>query len=116
MEFGSGFIAAKMHGSDHNDAFIDQSGQTETNYAGGINGGITNSNDIKFRIAVKPTSSTSIKQRTVNIETGEMTDLEVEGRHDLCIALRVPVIVEAVTAIALADFKMLADAEGVTEH
>ena len=116
VEFGSGFAAAKMHGSDHNDAFIDQSGQTETNYAGGINGGITNSNDIKFRIAVKPTSSTSIKQRTVNIETGEMTDLEVEGRHDLCIALRVPVIVEAVTAIALADFKMLADAEGVTEN
>lgn len=114
VEFGSGFAAAKMHGSEHNDAFIDQSGQTETNYAGGINGGITNSNEIKFRLAVKPTSSTSIKQRTVNIETGEMTDLEVEGRHDLCIALRVPVIVEAVTAIALADFKLLGDAEGVT--
>ncbi|MCD6597405.1 MAG: chorismate synthase [Bacteroidales bacterium] len=116
VEFGSGFAAAKMHGSDHNDAFIDQSGQTETNYAGGINGGITNSNDITFRLAVKPTSSTSIKQRTVNIETGEMTDLEVEGRHDLCIALRVPVIVEAVTAIVLADFKMLVDAEGLTKH
>ena len=114
VEFGSGFAAAKMHGSEHNDAFIDQSGQTETNYAGGINGGITNSNDIKFRVAVKPTSSTSIKQRTVNIETGKMTDLEVEGRHDLCIALRVPVIVEAVTAIALADFKLLGNSGSMT--
>ncbi len=107
VEFGAGFAASKMHGSEHNDSFIDQSGKTETNYAGGINGGITNSNDIVFRVAVKPTSSTSIKQRTINIESGKMTDLEVEGRHDLCIALRVPVVVEAVTAIAMADFSLL---------
>jgi chorismate synthase len=110
VEFGAGFAASKMHGSEHNDSFIDKSGKTETNHAGGINGGITNSNDIVFRVAVKPTSSTSIKQQTVNIETGEMTDLEVEGRHDLCIALRVPVVVESVTAIAMADFSLLSNA------
>ena len=110
VEFGAGFAATRMHGSEHNDSFIDKSGKTETNFAGGINGGITNSNDLVFRVGVKPTSSTSIKQRTVNIQTGEMTDLEVEGRHDVCIALRVPVVVEAVTAIALADFSLLLNA------
>jgi len=107
IEFGSGFHAAKMKGSEHNDNLVSVDGKTETNYAAGINGGITNGNDIVFRVAVKPTSSTHKTQRTINIKSGEMVDLTVEGRHDKCIALRVPVVVEAATAIVLADFSML---------
>jgi chorismate synthase len=107
IEFGSGFAAAKMRGSEHNDSIIDINGKTETNYAGGVNGGITNGNDLVFRIAVKPTSSTHQKQHTLNIKSGNMVDLEVEGRHDTCIALRVPVVVEAATAIVLADFFLM---------
>ena len=108
IEFGSGFAAAKMKGSQHNDKIVSVDGKTSTNYAGGINGGISNSNDLVFRVAVKPTSSTHQKQKTINIKTGEMTDLEIEGRHDTCIALRVPVVLEAATAIVLADFMLQA--------
>ncbi len=103
IEFGSGFSAAGMKGSVHNDSFIDISGKTATNNAGGINGGITNGNDIIFRVAVKPTSSTGVEQTTLDFNIGRMTTLKVKGRHDTCIALRIPVIVEAVTAIAMAD-------------
>lgn len=103
IEFGSGFNAAKMTGSKHNDAIIAADGTTATNNAGGINGGISNGNDIIFRIAVKPTSSTPAVQNTFNFETKNVEEFKVEGRHDLCIALRVPPILEAVTAIALAD-------------
>ena len=106
IEFGSGFAAATMWGSEHNDKLISVDGKTSTNYAGGINGGISNGNDLVFRVAVKPTSSTHQQQRTMNIKTGEMVDLEIEGRHDTCIALRVPVVVEAATAIVLADLMM----------
>ncbi len=107
IEFGSGFEAAKMKGSEHNDNFVDGSGKTETNNAGGINGGITNGNELVFRVAVKPTSSIGINQKTMNFAKGEVQDLLIEGRHDACIALRVPVIIEAATAIALADLKLI---------
>jgi chorismate synthase len=107
IEFGSGFMAAKMWGSEHNDKLIDVEGKTSTNFAGGINGGITNGNNLVFRVPIKPTSSTGQVQRTVNIKTGEMTDLDIAGRHDTCIALRIPVIIESVTAIALADMVMM---------
>lgn len=107
IEFGSGFAAAKMWGSQHNDKLIEKDGKTATNYAGGINGGITNGNDLVFRVPIKPTSSTGQVQRTVNIKTGEMIDLDIAGRHDTCIALRIPVIIESVTAIALADMAMM---------
>ena len=103
IEFGSGFSAAKMRGSVHNDPFIETSGKTSTNNAGGINGGITNGNEIIFRVAVKPTSSTGVVQHTLDFDTGKMTGLSVRGRHDTCIALRMPVIVEAAAATALAD-------------
>ena len=106
IEFGSGFKASKMKGSEHNDNLVSVEGKTETNYAGGINGGITNGNDIIFRVAVKPTSSTHQTQRTINIKTGKMVDLDIEGRHDTCIALRVPVVLEAATAIVMADFML----------
>jgi chorismate synthase len=107
IEFGSGFSSAGMRGSDHNDAFINSSGKTFSNNAGGINGGITNGNEIIFRIVVKPTSSTGVDQTTFNFATGEMTKLKVKGRHDTCIALRMPVIVEAATAIAMADLMLI---------
>ena len=110
IEFGAGFSAAKMTGSEHNDNIIATDGSTETNHAGGINGGITSGNDINFRVVVKPTSSTSVVQRTMNMHSGEMEDLEVEGRHDTCIALRVPVVVEAAAAVVMADLMLRAGA------
>jgi chorismate synthase len=107
IEFGSGFSAAAMKGSVHNDPFIDRRGKTSTNNSGGINGGITNGNDIVFRVAVKPTSSTGIETHTFDFGKGNMTGLSVKGRHDTCIALRMPVIVEAAAAIALADLLII---------
>ena len=107
IEFGSGFAAAAMKGSVHNDPFIDKNGKTSTNNAGGINGGITNGNEIIFRVAVKPTSSTGVEQTTFNFATKKMQTLTVKGRHDTCIALRMPVIIEAVTAIAMADLMLI---------
>ena len=107
IEFGSGFSAAKMKGSEHNDAFTDADGTTKTNNAGGINGGITNGNELTFRIAVKPTSSTPKEQQTWNNKTQQVEAFAVKGRHDLCIALRVPVVAEAAAAIAMADLLLL---------
>lgn len=106
IEFGAGFAAAKMFGSEHNDAIENKEGHTKTNNAGGIAGGITNGNELVFRIAVKPTSSTPKEQQTFNKESGEVESFAVKGRHDLCIALRVPVVLEAVTAFVLADLLM----------
>ncbi|MEO8416802.1 MAG: chorismate synthase [Ginsengibacter sp.] len=107
IEFGAGFSAAKMFGSQHNDAIIHADGTTATNNAGGVVGGITNGNDLIFRIVVKPTSSTPKEQQTLNIENGKVEPFSVKGRHDLCIALRVPVVLEAVTAMVIADFLMV---------
>ncbi len=107
IEFGAGFSAARMTGSEHNDAIVDAEGTTRTNNAGGINGGIANGNELVFRVAVKPTSSTPKEQQTWNRETASVAAFSVGGRHDLCIALRVPVVVEAVTALVLADLLMV---------
>lgn len=106
IEFGSGFAAATMRGSQHNDPILDETGKTATNHAGGITGGLTNGNELVLRVAVKPTSSISKKQNTFSIESGKVETLEVKGRHDACIALRVPVVIEAITAMALADMKL----------
>lgn len=103
VEFGTGFAAARMFGSEHNDAILDAEGRTRTNHAGGVVGGITNGNELVYRIAIKPTSSTPKTQETLNWETGELESFSVKGRHDLCIALRVPPVLEAVTAMVLAD-------------
>ncbi len=108
IEFGAGFAAAKMFGLEHNDALENKTGKTTTNHAGGILGGITNGNDLVFRVVVKPTSSTPKEQQTLNIETDTVETFSVKGRHDLCIALRVPVVLEAVTAFVLADLLFLA--------
>jgi chorismate synthase len=107
VEFGAGFLAAKMFGVEHNDSILNGEGKTETNNAGGIVGGITNGNDLVFRIVVKPTSSTPKEQETLNWETGAVETFSVKGRHDLCIALRVPPVLEAITAFVLADLMLL---------
>jgi chorismate synthase len=107
VEFGTGFEAARMFGSQHNDAIEDMTGKTRTNHAGGVVGGITNGNELVFRIAVKPTSSTPKVQQTLNWETKQQETFSVKGRHDLCIALRVPVVLEAITAMVLADLLLL---------
>jgi chorismate synthase len=107
IEFGTGFAAAKMFGSEHNDWIENSNGKTTTNHSGGAVGGITNGNEMVFRIAIKPTSSTPKEQQTLNVETGEVEAFSVKGRHDLCIALRVPVVLEAVTAFVLADLMLL---------
>lgn len=107
IEFGSGFAAAKMFGSQHNDAIEDMEGKTRTNHAGGIVGGISNGNELVFRIAIKPTASTPKQQNSLNWDTGKVEDFSIKGRHDLCVALRAPVILEAATAIALIDLFLL---------
>lgn len=107
IEFGTGFGAARMFGVEHNDSIIDAQGTTATNHAGGVVGGITNGNELVFRIAIKPTSSTPKEQQTWNWENEQVETFSVKGRHDLCIALRVPPVLEAVTAIVLADLMLL---------
>ncbi len=112
IEFGSGFKAAAMKGSKHNDQFVNSFGKTATNYAGGINGGISNGNELLFRIAVKPTSSISKSQTTHNFARDKSETLTIKGRHDVSIALRVPVVVEAVTAMVLADLLLIQKGNG----
>lgn len=104
IEFGDGFAAAEMKGSEHNDPIIDTSGKTSKNSAGGINGGISNGNPIIFSVAIKPTASISRTQRSISLKTGEMTEFSIKGRHDSCFALRVPVVIESMAAIAIASF------------
>lgn len=111
IEFGSGFRAAALRGSQHNDEYQDVHGHTISNNAGGISGGITNGNPLTFRLAVKPTSSIKQEKQTINLKTGAPTQLSVQGRHDACIALRVPPVAEAITAITLADFLLLRKAQ-----
>ncbi len=113
IEFGAGFAAARMTGSEHNDPILDGEGRTATNHAGGIVGGISNGNELIFRVVVKPTSSTPRDQVSWNRETDALDTLAVRGRHDLCIALRVPPVLEAVTAIVLADLSLTAGEPGV---
>ena len=107
IEFGTGFKAASMFGLEHNDPIENKDGKTVTNHAGGIIGGISNGNELVFRIAIKPTSSTPKEQLTYNWDTDSMESFSVRGRHDLCIALRVPPVLEAATAIVLADLMLI---------
>ncbi len=106
VEFGLGFEMARSFGSKVNDALIldGEDIVTKTNYNGGINGGITNGMPILFRCAIKPTASIGLKQQSVDYQKKEEIELEIKGRHDPCIVLRVPVIIEAVSAIALLNF------------
>ncbi len=103
VEFGAGFGSTKMRGSQNNDMIIDAAGATQTNHAGGINGGISNGNEIVVRVAVKPTPSIATKQMTFNTASNQVEELVIKGRHDACIALRAGVVIEAAVAIGLAD-------------
>jgi len=108
FEIGSGFAAARMKGSEHNDEFFrNRSGaiRTRTNYAGGILGGISNGEDIVVRVAVKPPSSIPKSQRTVDTR-GKNATISVEGRHDPCLCPRVVPVVESMIALVLADHLM----------
>ena len=106
IEFGDGFNAAGMKGSEHNDPIGEDCRPTK-NGAGGVNGGITNGAPLQFRVAFKPTSSIRKAQQTFNFQAGEMDELVVPGRHDACFALRAAVVVEAMTAIVMADFALV---------
>jgi chorismate synthase len=103
IEFGDGFKAAHMKGSEHNDPIVSSSGTTSRNGAGGVNGGISNGNEVVFRTAIKPTSSITKVQESYNFKTGTIEKFSISGRHDVCFALRTPVVIEAAAAIALAD-------------
>jgi chorismate synthase len=106
VEFGSGFEGVRLRGSERNDCFVDGEGHTATNNEGGINGGITNGNELVVRVAIKPTPSISCPQMTYNKTLGEVAPLQIKGRHDACIALRAAVVVESVVAIALAELSL----------
>ncbi|MBP7075836.1 MAG: chorismate synthase [Bacteroidales bacterium] len=107
ISFGDGVESADMLGSEFNDVFIGENGETATNHSGGINGGITNGNNLIFSVYCKPTSSITKGQQTFNFTAKEMSHFSVPGRHDVCFALRIPVIIEAAAAIVLADLKLL---------
>ena len=103
VEFGAGFEASKMRGSQNNDPFRMENGRvvTETNNCGGILGGITDGMPVVFRAAIKPTPSIAQKQKTVDLQSRENTELEIKGRHDPCIVPRAVPVIEAAAAIAL---------------
>ncbi|MGB0880242.1 MAG: chorismate synthase, partial [Polaribacter sp.] len=105
FEFGSGFCGAGMVGSEHNDIF-NADGSTQSNLSGGIQGGVSNGMDIYFRVAFKPVATIMQNQATINSE-GELTEIQGKGRHDPCVVPRAVPIVEAMTALVLADFYLL---------
>jgi len=107
VEFGAGFAGAGMKGSRYNDPILTPTGQTGSNNSGGINGGISNGNEMVFRVALRPTASISLPQATVDLRTGAPAEIRIGGRHDACIALRAPVVIEAAAALVLCDLMML---------
>ena len=110
IEFGNGIASASMLGSEYNDCIVSSDGRTETNNCGGINGGISNGNEIVFRTYFHPTPSIQKLQKTFNFNAMQMQELEIHGRHDACFALRTPVIVEALAAIVIADLTLISKA------
>lgn len=100
VEFGSGFDSARMRGSQHNDSIT--TGDFNSNNSGGVLGGISNGDTVVLRLAVKPTSSIGLKQRTIN-QNGQETEIEIAGRHDPCIAPRLLPVAEAMCALAIYD-------------
>lgn len=107
LSFGKGFDSLDMYGSEHNDQILDEEGKTNTNHSGGVVGGLSNGNPLTFDVVLKPTSSTPKLQETYNWEEKKLVDFSVKGRHDLCVALRAPVILEAMTFWVLADLGMM---------
>jgi chorismate synthase len=105
FEYGAGFCAAQMKGSEHNDAF-NADGTTKTNLSGGIQGGISNGMDIYFRVAFKPVATLMQAQEALDTQ-GNLVEMKGKGRHDACVVPRAVPIVEALTALVLADFYLL---------
>jgi chorismate synthase len=105
IEFGAGFSAAAMRGSEHNDPFFIQDGKlaTRSNNAGGILGGISDGMPLVFRAAIKPTPSIARAQESVNLNTMEPETLSISGRHDPCIVPRAVPVMEAAAALAISD-------------
>lgn len=105
VEFGDGFLLSEMRGSAANDGLYTENGKIGfyTNRAGGINGGIANGNPITFRVAMRPTPSISLPQKTVDLVKGENTEIVIKGRHDACVVPRALPVVESMAAIAIAD-------------
>lgn len=108
FEYGSGFDGVKMRGSRHNDAIVNEGGKikTLTNHSGGIQGGISNGEDIYFRVAFKPVATIMQDQESVN-EAGEAVTVSGKGRHDPCVVPRAVPIVEAMAALVIADFLLI---------
>ncbi len=108
FDYGSGFDGSRMRGSEHNDIFVptENGVRTQSNYSGGIQGGISNGEDIYFRIAFKPIATLLREQRTVDSENREVT-IHPQGRHDPCVLPRAVPIVEAMAALVLADHYLL---------
>jgi chorismate synthase len=106
IAFGDGFAADKMKGSEFNDAIMDKSGKTASNHNGGITGGISNGMPVEFTVKFKPTSSIKKAQKSWHPASDQMKNVQVKGRHDVCYALRTPVVLESVAAIALVDLMM----------
>lgn len=116
FEYGSGFEGVKMRGSQHNDGFVNQDGKihTTTNYSGGIQGGISNGEDIYFRVAFKPVATIMQDQESVN-EEGETVTVSGKGRHDPCVVPRAVPIVEAMAALVIADYFLLSKSNKLTD-
>lgn len=116
FEYGSGFEGVKMRGSQHNDAIINKAGKihTTTNHSGGIQGGISNGEDIYFRVAFKPVATIMQDQESVN-EAGEAVTVSGKGRHDPCVVPRAVPIVEAMAALVLADFLLISKTNKLAE-
>ena len=112
FEVGSGFAGTYMTGSEHNDPFENREGRirTSTNYSGGVQGGISNGEELCFRVAFKPTATILKTQKTVTDE-GKETELKGRGRHDPCVLPRAVPIVEAMTALVLVDHWMRQQAQ-----
>lgn len=108
IEFGAGFGSAAMTGSRFNDLIVNKRGHTQSNNSGGCNGGISNGNPVVFRVAARPTASIARGQNTFNPNSGKREVIHLKGRHDTCFALRLPVILEAVSAVVFADLLSLA--------
>lgn len=107
VTFGDTLSLLESQGSQYNDVIIDVNGKTETNHSGGVTGGISNGNDLIIYVFIKPTSSISMKQSTFNFNTQQVDEMEIGGRHDVCIARRAGIVMENATAIVITDLFLL---------
>ncbi len=110
FEYGSGFDGVKLNGSEHNDVFYTDNNtvKTRTNYSGGIQGGISNGQDIYFNVAFKPVATIMMDQESIN-EAGDEVTVEGKGRHDPCVVSRAVPIVEAMAALVIADYLLISE-------